>query len=38
MDGIEQDVRSFFCNDRQSQDVTRRNWVGVLLPWFINNV
>jgi hypothetical protein len=24
MDGVEQDVRSFFCNDRQSQDVTGR--------------
>jgi hypothetical protein len=32
MDGNGQDVRSFFCNDRQSQDVTRRNWAGVFTP------
>jgi small subunit ribosomal protein S1 len=32
MDGNGQDVRSFFCNDRQSQDVTRRNWAGVFAP------
>ncbi len=37
MDGNGQDVRSFFCNDRQSQDVTRRNWAGVFAP-LVNNM
>ena len=32
MDRIEQDVRSFFCNDRRSQDVTGRKRAGVKTP------